>query len=1227
MQTEPADSRTPGTKGTLTILFTDLEGSTDLRVRIGDVAANDVMHMHDECIRSRLMIAGAIESKSLGDGFMALFTSANQAIETAVAIQRAIEDHNRANANEQIAVRIGLNSGDVVQTGSDAHGMAVHAASRICGKAQGGQILVSQLVHDLAGTLGDARLADRGLFSLKGFPERWRLFEVLWRDKEAERPRASREVKAASAAAFDHAAPRSTKPVVGRAGELQVVERQLGEAASSGLRAVILEGEAGIGKTRMLDAVADMAASLPSPFWVLDVAADEELRGPFLLFRTLLNSPRMAAIAKEAMALEVVERAKEAFAGRAERPDGLSAQEQMMRTFDEVSSAFVALTNERPLALLLDDVQWADEDSLQLIRYLVRTLATGSIFLLISLRPYTESASAGAGKLIADLDRMRVTQVLRLQRLSRLETGELLRNLLGAPVAEATLDSLHARSEGVPFFTEELARAYREADALQLIDGTWTMTKLSGPAVPSSIQSLIERRLAQLDPDCRTLLADAGVLGRRFRLTDLSRVLAAVNGVEPKPAWQLGEDLVNGVNLGLISEEPDGSPYDFAFSHDQIRASLLGSLSRQRKRAIHGAIAATLASEGGPDRLSMLAYHALQAGDEARALAATMEAARAAMGLYAPEEAVRLIDAALPVASRPEDRIEMLRLKDDALELLDREGDRLANLAEMTALTGAIPSPALEAEVKLRRASAAHSAHDFEMAADLARAVMASAAAIGDSKLELAAALALGEAMTRSRIGESYMALAEADLNAAEKAFTTALAIARQIGSRSGEADALRELAVVETGRVKHIAVAAQNEGASGIEIVMQGPALFAKAKDLAEQAFHIYEEIGDRRGLMSSLIAMAYAHVTDPTARGMAGRIEHIRALHHSRVAEVTESQRARDDALMLYSIATYAGIALQPGLAVERGREAFEAARALGDRWLETLCAGGLAMAYLSFGGVEEAGAWLERAASSALAVASSSMARRLEMWRGAFAAARDDAETMVLHYERAAGLAGQKNLGARCEALSTMAIECARIGSARDDETLLIRARQAAEDTLDSVRLLRGKLPWEAEASAALAVVDLAEGNEEAAAEHARAALDIDGDTFLTQFINVLWAAGRVLIASGQPEAAALSAEILGGFAYIGMTITDPVIKARWFDVPRHKELAQIVGFDPSQAFEDVAGADLTEEERGLLGQLASGTQLASDQLSGLLAKLGVETESEAIEFAIKAGVTWR
>ncbi|HEX2154600.1 MAG TPA: adenylate/guanylate cyclase domain-containing protein, partial [Acidimicrobiia bacterium] len=331
-------------QGTFTILFTDLEGSTDLRVRVGDVAANEIIRLHDDLVRSRLEIAGAVDIKSLGDGFMALFTSANQAIATAASIQRAIEEHNNANPDQQLSVRMGLNAGDVAQSAGDAHGTAVHAASRVADKAQGGQILVSQIVQDLAGTMGDTRVVDRGLFWLKGFQERWRLFEVLWRDKAAERERATRETRAASAAAFDSTASRSTQgPVVGRSRELEVITQQLSATPHAGLRAVVIEGEAGIGKTRLLESAAELASEMEPPFWVLEVTADEELRGPFLLFRSLLTSPRTAAVAREAMALEQLDRAHEAVSGRSPRLEGLSPQEQMLRTFDEVATAFLSL--------------------------------------------------------------------------------------------------------------------------------------------------------------------------------------------------------------------------------------------------------------------------------------------------------------------------------------------------------------------------------------------------------------------------------------------------------------------------------------------------------------------------------------------------------------------------------------------------------------------------------------------------------------------------------------------------------------------------------------------------------------------------------------------------------------------------------------------------------------------------------------------------------------------
>jgi hypothetical protein len=292
-------------------------------------------------------------------------------------------------------------------------------------------------------------------------------------------------------------------------------------------------------------------------------------------------------------------------------------------------------------------------------------------------------------------------------------------------------------------------------------------------------------------------------------------------------------------------------------------------------------------------------------------------------------------------------------------------------------------------------------------------------------------------------------------------------------------------------------------------------------------------------------------------------------------------------------------------------------------------------MAMTYLSTGDEAQGGAWLDRAANAAISVASTPMARRLEMWRGSHAASRDDLEGVIAHFERAAELAGQKNLGARCEALSTLAFEAARIGVATGDEGAMKKAKEAAVETLRTVRPMSGGLPFEADAHAALALVAQSEGDGETAAEEARASLDFDGETFITQYLHVLWVAGRVLIVGNAPEAAALREEILAGMGFVDMSIADPELKARWFGLPTHRELAEIVGFEPSQGGQPEDTVELGEDDLELLRELASGSN-TDDRPRGpggpgdveeLLAKLGVASQSEAIEYAIKAGVTWQ
>jgi DNA-binding CsgD family transcriptional regulator len=287
---------------------------------------------------------------------------------------------------------------------------------------------------------------------------------------------------------------------------------------------------------------------------------------------------------------------------------------------------------------------------------------------------------------------------------------------------------------------------------------------------------------------------------------------------------------------------------------------------------------------------------------------------------------------------------------------------------------------------------------------------------------------------------------------------------------------------------------------------------------------------------------------------------------------------------------------------------------------------------MTYVSFGDADQASAWLDRAASAAMSVPSTSMARRLEMWRGACAAVNGEAEQFQEHYERAAGLSGTKSPAGQAEAYCALAIESAKLGVFSEDTQLLRRARDAAERTLECARPLPGQVPWVSVAHAVLAVVAESEGRSEEAADGARLALStLDGLTHILHFLNVLWAAGRVLIGQGAPESEALTHQIAQAIGYLSMNMSNPDVRARWLDVPSHRELCQLVGFSLEEGLEATDGvADLSEQEFRLLRGIASGSNengITEEDVSNLLAKLGVKSETEAIEYAIKAGITWQ
>ena len=178
-----------------TILFTDIEGSTALTQRLGDARAREVLREHERIMRECLKAHGGSEVKTMGDGFMASFGSATRALECAVAIQRAFAERGSdavgaalappqgaaasSAPTETIRVRIGLNAGEPIAEEGDLFGTAVIAAARIAAQAQGGEILVSDVVRQLVAGKGFL-FSGRGKTALRGFDDPVEVYEVRW---------------------------------------------------------------------------------------------------------------------------------------------------------------------------------------------------------------------------------------------------------------------------------------------------------------------------------------------------------------------------------------------------------------------------------------------------------------------------------------------------------------------------------------------------------------------------------------------------------------------------------------------------------------------------------------------------------------------------------------------------------------------------------------------------------------------------------------------------------------------------------------------------------------------------------------------------------------------------------------------------------------------------------------------------------------------------------------
>ena len=560
--------------------FTDLRGSTDLRVRLGDVDFDELRRRHDAVLAAAVEASGGHLVKLMGDGVLAVFSGAVDALDAAVAMQQAIEHLNRSLATP-LDLAVGVSAGDVAIEGDDVHGTPVVEAARLCAVARGGQILGADVVRVLAGSRGAHRFEPLGDLSLKGLPDPVRTFDVSWSPLPGATAAPPEGVWCAP-----EIASLARVGFVGRVAEHEQLRSMWKTAAAGATTCALVAGEPGIGKTRLAAQVA--AAAHGEGATVVFGGCDDGAGVAFQPWARALGA-WCAAVDGDVLAERVgplggeLARIVPSLASRVAglAPPLLSDPESdRLRLFEAVAELLGAIGRVTPVVLVLDDLHWADAPSLLLLRHVLRSTVATRLLVLATYRDTDLDRTHPLAALLTDLRRSDSAQVERVA-LGGLGVDDV--NAFVRFASASELDSVGERlaravfeeTNGNPFFVGEMIR-HLVASGTVVHDGErWTLARdLDDVGLPEGVREVIGRRLSTMSTRTNEVLAVAAVVGPRFDAAivasamkaDLDEVLDACD--EATQTRLLTEGAVAG---------------SYAFAHALVRQTLDAELTVARR--------------------------------------------------------------------------------------------------------------------------------------------------------------------------------------------------------------------------------------------------------------------------------------------------------------------------------------------------------------------------------------------------------------------------------------------------------------------------------------------------------------------------------------------------------------------------------------------------------------------------------------------------------------------
>lgn len=678
-----------------TILLTDLVESTKTAARLGPARADQARDDYFSVLRESFRRFNGREFKNSGDGLWAAFGSASAAVSCAVHIQQVLERRYRDDGDRP-HVRIGLSAGESTVDNGDYFGMPSIEAARLCDKAATDGILVAPAVRMLAGRCEGVEFASVGELDLKGLSEPMEAFAVEWEPLPDEAEPVERT--ATTIPLQGVLTPVSRVGFVGRFAERQLLDSALAAATKRERRVVLISGEAGMGKTTLLQDFVQRAHG--DGAIVLYGRCEEGLAVPYRPWVELLGHLVEHASDSDLAAMQVTDLAElarlvPALQSRVTTlaaPSGSIADKYLL--FGAVARLVTTVAGDRTVVVVIDDLHWADQETVHLLQHVVSAWSQEPMLVLGSFRDTDIDADHPLTESSAQLHREHGVESLAMKGLSADEVTSLLEEVAGHEMDDggtSLANALWTETSGSPFFVVEVVRHLAEAGTLvQDENGRWVPTvDLSEIELPISVRAVVGQRVRRLGEDAQKILNAAAVVGREFE----GALVASVLGVGEDDVLEV---LEAATTARLVDEA--GAADRFKFTHALVQHSLYHEMSMTRRARLHlqvaDAIEALTGDEPG-DRAGELANHLFAAtmpAQQDRAIRLALQAGERATLAAAPSEAVRWYRQALE-AHGEEDRLgaEIL-LKLGRAELLAGHGEyreRLLDAARVASSCGA----------------------------------------------------------------------------------------------------------------------------------------------------------------------------------------------------------------------------------------------------------------------------------------------------------------------------------------------------------------------------------------------------------------------------------------------------------------------------------------------------------------------------------------------------------